>query len=282
MSILLTNNNIKAKNSGFSLIELMVAMFIGLFLLTGIATSYLSSKKTSVERNEFSVLEDNGRLALEFLSKAIEHTGYSPARNTPEYQFISSAPSIVVDNCSDGTANILDSSILKVTEDKATGDSIGIVYHGDSNLFTDCSGGVLPNVCRLNPILTASPFPDAAKIYSSFYVDSVKNNLMCAGSRSSQPEVIAEGIENIQYLYGLDTVDDDEIKADRYVPASSIGTNWNNVVSVQIALLVRSLKPVKSSNESKKFTLLNEVITTPSDRFKRAVFSTTVYLRNTL
>ncbi len=273
--------NNKTRSSGFSLIELMIAMFIGLFLLTGIASSYLSSKKTTIQRNEFSVLEDNGRLALEFLSKSIEHTGYSPARKTPEFQFITAASPVVVDNCSDGSVNVLDSSIVKGTADNASGDSIGIVFYGDSNIFTDCTSTILPADCRLNPILTTSPFPDGAKIYSSFYVDSTKDNLMCAGSRNSLPEIIAEGVENVQYLYGVDMDDDDVIKVDRYVPASLVGTAWNNVVSVQIAVLVRSLKPVKNSNESKKFTLLDKVVT-KNDRYKRAVFSTTVYLRNTL
>ena len=39
-----SGNNHK-KQSGLSLIELLVAMVIGLFLLAGITTSYLSSKK---------------------------------------------------------------------------------------------------------------------------------------------------------------------------------------------------------------------------------------------
>ena len=279
-----TNTNLKkfVKNSGFSLIELMIATLIGLFILTGIATSYVSSKKASTNRNEFSALEDNGRFALETISKVIEHTGYSPVRNTPEFQFITALSPVVVDNCSDGSKNVVDLNIIKTTSDDSSGDSIGVVHHSDSNLFTDCAGDVIPVVCRLNPALTASPFPEASKIYSSFYVDSVNNNLMCAGSRGAKPEIVAEGVENVQYLYGVDMVDDAVVKADRYIPASLVGSGWNNVVSVQIAILVRSLKPVKSVSESKQFTLLNEQITTPSDRYLRSVFSTTVYLRNTL
>ncbi len=56
---------VQNKHQGFSLIELLVAMLIGLFLLTGMASSFLSSKKASNDRDQLSVLEDNGRFALE-------------------------------------------------------------------------------------------------------------------------------------------------------------------------------------------------------------------------
>ena len=75
---------------------------------------------------------------------------------------------------------------------------------------------------------------------------------------------------------------------DRYANATAINAStadnldWDGVISIQVAILVRSLKPVKNASESKQFTLLDQVVTSPTDKYQRAVFSTTIFLRNTL
>jgi type IV pilus assembly protein PilW len=77
MSHINKTKTIKSQNKevGFSLLELMIAMVIGLFLLAGITTTFLGSKKASLERDEYSILQDNGRVALEIMADVIEHTG---------------------------------------------------------------------------------------------------------------------------------------------------------------------------------------------------------------
>ena len=271
------------KQQGFSFIELLIALAIGLFLLAGIATSYATSKGSSIKRDQFSVLEDNGRLALEIISRVVEHTGYSPGGLTIT-PFITAPSDVVSDTCPDGTGtqNVIDTSIFSATTDNAGGDTLSVIYQADNNMFTDCTGGVLPAGCRLSPIPGINAIPEASKIYNTFVRNTVTDTLECAGSRYGLKQVIAEGVENIQYLYGIDTINDSVVKVDRYVNASNVAGRWSDVVSIQIAILVRSLKPVKLIAESTEYTLLDEVITTPTDRYNRAVFSTTVHLRNTL
>ena len=75
--------NMKTSQSGLSLLELLIAMFIGLFLLAGISTSYLASKKSSIARDQYSILEDNGRIALEVIANTLKHTGYTSSNGTP-------------------------------------------------------------------------------------------------------------------------------------------------------------------------------------------------------
>ena len=253
-------------------------MIIGLFLLAGITTSYLSSKKSSIVRDQYSILEDNGRLALEILSKTLEHTGYTSSKGTLlEDKFIAANADITSAFCG-GEQSVINSGIFPatVTNDNNSGDSIGIIYLGDSSVFTDCSGGALPAACQLGPGLPV----DASKIYSAFFLDATDNTLKCAGSRHIDEQLIAEGIENMQILYGVDANDDNLV--DRYVRASDVGTLWNNVINIQVAVLARTLREVKDTAEQQKFTLLDYEHTTPTDRFQRAVFSTTISLRNAL
>lgn len=278
MSLLIRNRN---KQKGLSLVELLIAMMVGLFLLVGITSSYLSSKKSSVQREEYSLLQDNGRLALEIMSKVIEHTGYTsfPAGSISPSSFITKA--VVSATCKNGDESVVAASISKFpttfTDDGSSGgsDSIGVIYLGDDNIFSDCAGEVLPTECRISSTNTDS---DAAKIYSSFFVEG--GALQCAGSRTATKEIIAEDIENLQILYGVNIDADPEV--DRYINATQVGAFTDNIVSVQIAILVRSSREVKDSPESIEYSLLDSVFTAPNDRFLRAVFTTTISLRNTL
>jgi len=269
----LTCNKIQ---QGLSLIELLIAMIIGLFLLAGITTSYIQSKQSSIKRDEFSILQDNGRTALELMSQTIVHTGYLafPSGVITPSNFITGT--VVANTCDGGGQNVVDPTIFLAdsTKDGAS-DSIGVIYLGDANVSSDCAGGVLPVACQLGGGNTNS---NAARIYSSFFV--VDNSLQCAGSRTANPETIAEDIESIQFLYGVDA--DGDGLVDRYVNATDIGSFAASVVSIQIGVLVRSERQVKSEAESITYSVLDQPISSPNDRFLRAVFTTTVNLRNAL
>jgi len=276
------------KQSGLSLIELMIAVTIGLFLLTGIATSYMTSVKSSSNRDQFSMLEDNARLALDVITKSLEHTGYANGL-TIENRFVKNRATIIEENCGSGFKNVVDQSIFPnkptfdvVASGVATGDSITTVYLGDNRLNTDCAGGVLVSDCRL-----AAGVTDNARIYNSFFLAKDANDsLLCAGSRQTEQQVVAEGIENIQILYGVDSgaAAGTDLKIDRFVNAEELFAQGleSSVVSIQVALLVRSLLPVKNKAESKTFKLLDVEYTSAADRYRREVFTTTIRLRNTL
>ncbi len=268
------------KQLGLSLIELLIAMFIGLFLLAGITSSYLFSKKSSIHQDQYSLLEDNGRIALEIMSRTIQHTGYSSNRAVPliPNKFIKTQP--VSRTCSGGDTSVVNNALFPAdsTLDSANGDSIGVIYLGDNEITTDCSGGVLPATCQIGSANTTNS--DAAQIFNRFYLNNADNTLRCIGSRDAAEHVIAEGVENIQILYGVNTDDSPDRSVERYVNANNMGGLWNNVTSVQIALLLRSDREILDTAQSRQYTLLDEEVTTPSDRFKREVFSTTISLRN--
>ena len=61
-----------------------------------------------------------------------------------------------------------------------------------------------------------------------------------AASALHAPQELIEGIESMQILYGVDTSGDRLV--DDYVKASAVA-NWNTVISLTIALLIRSVEP---------------------------------------
>lgn len=56
-------------NAGFSLVELMVAMSLGLFLVAGVLSVFVNVRTTTEETSSFGELQENGRFALSLLSE---------------------------------------------------------------------------------------------------------------------------------------------------------------------------------------------------------------------
>lgn len=61
---------------GFSLIELMVAMLIGLLVLSGVIQVVLNSKRSFLDNQETAFIQDNTRYALDIIAKDFRATGY--------------------------------------------------------------------------------------------------------------------------------------------------------------------------------------------------------------
>jgi type IV pilus assembly protein PilW len=93
-------------------------------------------------------------------------------------------------------------------------------------------------------------------------------------------EELVQGVEQMQVEYGVDT-DGDRI-VDDYMEAPNV-TDWQRVISVQIALLVRSIQQYGTDTDQRTYQLLtNTTVVPPGDRRIREVFQATVSLRNRL
>ncbi len=102
-------------------------------------------------------------------------------------------------------------------------------------------------------------------------------------------EELVQGVENMQVLYGIDTITSStgaapsDGLADAYVKASAItGTGamlWSNVVSVRVTLRMRSVNPVYANSET--YSVFEGVTGTDgSDRYMRQTISSTIMIRN--
>ncbi len=70
------NSSKKRLFTGFSLVELMVAITISLVLLTGLIQVFLSSKRSYQIQDSIARMQENGRYALEVLNKDLRLAGY--------------------------------------------------------------------------------------------------------------------------------------------------------------------------------------------------------------
>ncbi len=91
---------------------------------------------------------------------------------------------------------------------------------------------------------------------------------------------LIEGVDSMQILYGEDTTND--TVADQYVNAATVGaTNWNNVVSVRLALLINGVDQNFSSNQdTTTYNMLGTNAGPFNDYRRRKIFTNTVSIRN--
>lgn len=275
-------NQQKQKIAGFTIIELMVSMVLSMFLIGGVITIYISSKQTSHARNELSSVGDNARSAIHKLTQHIEHTGYATPNHIEFGQYVVATGSAIAPGlCGDGSDNITDEGILTDSSDGVNADSITVVTLADTTLNRDCTGQPIKSACQVGQAANI----DGAKIYNSFYVQTPAGEtepaLFCSGSVGAAPIRLADGVEDMQLKYGVDT--SGNLVADKYLTASEVdsGALWESIVSVQVALLVRSLQDIKLSRDMNRYQLLDKTVVT-NDRKQRSVFTTEIRLRNVL
>lgn len=255
------------RESGFSLIELMIAMFLGLFILAGISQVNISSKKTYQVTTFSAGLQEDLRAATNDLHKMIRITGYksSPAQ--------SNNLSFVADATFPGTGQVITGKDGLAVQDS---DSLTLRFQGSGD------GAGVPDNDIVDCLGNALDANDIAVI--TFDID--QNNLRCTSQNetlaNTQTIKLVENVDNMQVLYGIDT--DNDNYANHYINATNVtaGALWQNVVSVRVALLLKSNKEIYSYKNDKSFVLNDITIPAPTDRYMRMQSVSTITMRNVL
>ncbi|HMW49708.1 MAG TPA: PilW family protein, partial [Cellvibrionaceae bacterium] len=107
-------------------------------------------------------------------------------------------------------------------------------------------------------------------------------SLVMDSTLTTRSEEIAQGVEDMQLLYGVDTNADGDVNQYRTAAQMDVdgsgaidGKDWDKVKSVRISLVFRSQNPVAPSNQTQ---VINGV--TYNDRYLRQAVNSTVVIRN--
>lgn len=231
---------------GISMVEILVAVTISLVLMAGISQIFLSSKTSYNLQDGLGRLQENARYALDTLNRSIGMAGYTE-NITPLAAFDTTTTA--------NNATVNTDLGFTLSNGKAS-DIIEVVYTSATDCLGNATGG---------------------QASDRFYIDG--SNLMCLGNGNVTPGIMAEGVENMQILYGEDT-NNDKI-ANVYVNKDNV-VNWNDIVSVRVALLVSTVQSVGSNTtDDKTHVLLNAAPIGPiGDNVIRRVYTRTIILRN--
>lgn len=247
--------------AGVGLIEIMIAMVIGLFVLGGLTQIFLSNKQNFRIQEAQSRVQENARLVSVLLSSSIGNAGF---RQNPQ----------------DDPAGIFGAASAIGGTDGGSGgasDTITIRFQRDG-IITDCLGSAGSSA-------TGSTTAAGTIATNAYQVDA-SNVLRCDAGTSATPsfQPLIDNVENMQILFGEDTNGDGSV--DRYVNAGAVGLNWNNVLSVYLAVLLISDRDVKPTAEAKNYYLLGNKIsisaTNMTARKQRRVIEQVISLRNRL
>lgn len=237
---------------GLSLIEILVALVISLFLLAGLLQLFISLRVSAKVQENLSRVQENGRYALDYIGRLTRLAGSRSRFNIERgLSFNEAFPSV---KAIEGTNN----------DGPNSSDTITVTFEGEGPGQGDVRNCV--NV-QIGENATAS---NVLSINNS-------NSLQCVSGGQTQP--IVDNVENMQILYGENTDGDTWGVADRYVPASDVG-QWDRVVSARISLLLRTAEN-NLADSPQPYTFNGATVTPAStDRYLRRVFTTTVTLRN--
>lgn len=295
--------------AGFSLVELMVAMTLGLIILLAVSELFVGNSKTRSEMEKTSRQLENGRYAIQLLIDDISNAGFFGEAGRQD--FPASMPPV----CATAPAELEktfgvplvggDEEPDCVNEMKGGTDFIAIrrastcrigqancdtgPYHlqvpaclsdlanpaGDIILKTSASNFEGQDYTCTG---AARPAPVYRYISRIYYVND-SNVLVRAelGSSGYTNLGLVEGIEQLAFEYGLDTTGNGA--ADSFVEASAAA--WDQVVAVRVWIIARSLEGSSGYSNTNTYTLAGRDFTpsTP-DNFRRQVYSTTVRVNN--
>ena len=256
------------KQAGFSLVEIMIALLIGLFLMGGILQMFSASQQTYRMQSNLARLQENGRFALDFLARDIRTAGYWGCMTSSTGD---------ISGTEGGNLNVPDSITIKggfafipigtLIPTGACGSPVNPVNPpyscGAANCDTNPTSTITYSISK--PATSAtSPNP---KVTLYRYTNNIPNPLL------------VEGIENMKILYGVHSDIVPDGAANYYVSANNVA-NMEKVVSVRISLLVVTLDDYLTP-QPVMYTY-NGVPTMPIDHNIRRVFNTTIAIRNRL
>jgi type IV pilus assembly protein PilW len=258
----------RCRQSGLTLVELLVASLIGFIIIAVFGQVFLSGRQSYRTQSGMGSLQENGRIAMYFLQQQLRMAGF-PRQPGPGVPAMSAAPLVATNGASGAPDTIRAQHLTAATYVDASG--IAVPDPG-----TDCLGQDLPVGQTL--------------VYSQFTI--LNGTLRCEGSGnagSPQPIVGDDSnrpIEDMQILYGEDT--DGDSYANVYRRADQVAT-MANVVSMRVGLRINSGEPLGSAADTGYYALLDATPVQPTDNgatpnderlFGRRVFTTTIQIRN--
>ena len=68
----------KEKNSGFTLVEFLIAMALALLIIGSLSSAFLSQRKTYAVQEQITAMTQDARAALDMISREVKMAGYDP------------------------------------------------------------------------------------------------------------------------------------------------------------------------------------------------------------
>ena len=269
---------------GMSLIELMVAMTIGLILTVVIANLFVGTKQTYRTQDDLSRMQENLRFAFQVIGRVTRQAGYRADWHRTMEVVFGGAAVAPIDGTNATGANNSDTLIVRFQGSGAGTSSANCIASnscgGADGRVLDCLGN------RVDRQMGPAPSPYAASFNVTFAENWLRvrtgganggTALFCSIDRGNTWVEIVPDIENMQVLFGEKT---GPTAVDRYLAAGTAGLDMTRVLNVRVALLHRSANLTAGATDTRTYNLVGTTVGPFNDQRIRTVATTNFVVRN--
>jgi type IV pilus assembly protein PilW len=230
---------------GYSLIELLVAMAVALFLLAGLGAIVGGTRRTSSNQTALTQLQDEERLAMSIFGTAIQSAGYFPL-TTSSTSFSNATQFPATTTLGTAAVPLAQGQVIGgVYTSISAPDSLVVRYYSSgSDGIINCNGG-------------SSPSPTT--FTNLFFVNTTSNTLQCSiDGNTADAVTIVNNVVNMQIWYGVTTTA--TLSVDTYMNAAQVqaAADWSKVLSVKMILTFNN--PLYSQPGQPKYVYFTRVI----------------------
>lgn len=262
---------IRAAAGGFTIIEMLIAVTLGLLLTAIVIAIFIGNRVSTVTQRDVATISQNGAFALDVVSGFFRQAGHRALDGMASYPEPTVPPKFcqqAVVSASLPTSNtVVGGAVEGYDSSTATGavvgssDAVILRFYGSSaqrtgapadGSITDCVGKPV-----LGPLGSGTFGRTWLKLYVATDSDTGNPALYCSslksGDTTASTQSLVDNVESFQVLYGVgaryDPTVTDKVPAgldaasvvviDKYLPASSMTTaDWDNVASVRFGLVI--------------------------------------------
>lgn len=289
-------------NHGFTLIELVIGMVVGLIAVTLMVQVYTSMQQSNTTQSMVVEMQQNARAALVLMKREIRMTGYDPAASdgidndgdSDVDEADESSGAGIVSAVADRIHFTLDTEV----DDPALGtngaddDGDGQIdeldeccYDGDlgegNEDITFALNGTNLERTRANPATVSNVLAyDIEAIRFAYAYDNDGDGQI---DRSANDHILwaFDANDNGELDKLVDTNDDGVVDLNDAAAGSPLGTPvpLAEIRAVRIWLLARTRQPVRGYSETRTYPVGNQHVVV-SDSYQRCLLETTVFCRN--
>ena len=271
------------KQKGFTLIELMIALLIGVFLLIGLMNLFISTNRSVTLSDAMSQNQETGRFTMDYITRYLRSAGYQ------ENFSVQSFPEVFVTSAGIDCAGAQAIACALNDDPNIRGDRLAVAFlSSEDNVMTTCAGTAVGG---------GGPGTGNEVIVNLFWVnldpgDPSDKELRCQGYNHTtenwvddNPVALIRNIEAFHFQVGLATANNEK-SASRYVPVDQVD-DTELIRSIKIAVLTTSedntnQRAIQTNIQERKYAVLDADEITVTDGQLRQIFSSTVELPNAI
>jgi type IV pilus assembly protein PilW len=257
-----------SRQRGLSLVEMMVALAVGLAVVLGAARLLGSASSAYAAQMEAAAVDDGGRYALDLIGRAVRQAAWI-------------APADLAADPAGLPAHLagLDAHSLNKTTQALEAPLADAVNGSDVLALRFPGAGAAPGGDGSALSCAGFAHADGEEGWSIFYVarnGDGEAELRCKyrGASNWSADALVGGVDGFQVLYGLDTDTPRDFVANRYLNAAAIAamdaalglgadadalnrhTHWKRVVGVRVGLLLHGARPTRQDADARGYDLL--------------------------